>query len=120
MRLFKPDADLIPAAIRLARLNAEVSYNVHYEYDWAKGEKRPATWAEKRAVVVSLYDAAKSEVRAAKTRREQLARAEAKFGTELAALRLERRMLDNKPFTVNIAPMIDAVELRIAGLIASA
>lgn len=50
----------------------------------------------------------------------RVARAEEKFGPELARLRQERRDLDMKPFGVRIEPLQREIDQRVRDLIATA
>jgi len=119
-------ADPTTAAIRLARCWAEGmgQYECAWVYDWTPGprygSRRETTWSEKRAAVMARYQDAKERVVKVQALNAQRKRAERNRGAELRALREERRMLENKPFGVNIRPMQEEIDRKISAIIEAA
>lgn len=120
------NANPITAAIRLARCWAEGmgQYECAWVYDWTPGprygSRREATWAEKRSAVMARYQEAKEQVAKVQALNAQRERAERNHGAELRVLREERRMLENKPWGVNIRPAQEEIDRKIAAIIAAA
>lgn len=120
------NADPVMAAIRLARCWAEgpSQMNCAWVCDWTPGpthgSRRETTWSEKRAAVMVRYQEAKEQVVKVQALNAQRERAERVHGAELRVLREERRMLQNKPWGVNIRPAQDDIDNQIAAIIAAA
>jgi len=119
-------ADPITTAIRLSRCWAEGvgKYECAWVYDWTAGPKhgtrRETIWSEKRAAVMARYQEAKEQVLKVQALHAQRERAERNHGAELRVLNEERRMLEDKPFGVNIRPMQEEIERKISAIIEAA
>jgi len=120
------NANPTTAAIRLARCWAEGmgQHECAWVYDWTPGprygSRRETTWSEKRAAVMARYQEAKEQVFKVQALNAQRERAERNHGAELRVLREERRMLENKPWGVNIRPAQEEIDRKIAAIIAAA
>ena len=110
-------------AIRLARCWAEgmSQRDCAWVYDWTPGPtygaRRETTWAEKRAAVMRRYDEAKAAIAHIQSQQAKRDRADKTHARELMILRQQRRDLEMKPLGVNIRPMQEEIDRKIAALI---
>lgn len=120
------DLAMSHAPIRMARVFAEglSRTNTDFVTDFtggtSYGQRRPATWAEKRAMVAAKLDLARAEFAARTAYRAQMDQAEAKFGAELATLRSHKRDIEQSPGSANRLHRLDQVSKKIAQLVEAA